>query len=500
MSTMSRWIEYRSGQGRHVTMAQSPATSSELKSVVKREAAAHPRLRWVVLVGDAGSGEFQTPTHIVEAKVNVHFGSEPEIATDNPTADLDGDGVPDVAIGRLPADSPEDLSRMIEKIIRYERPTLGAWKRQVNFVAGVGGFGFVDAIIETVTKRFLTDGIPPEFCTTMTYGSWKSVYCPSPPSFHAATVERLNEGSLFWVYIGHGHRYQLDRIRVPGAHHHILDIRDMDKLAARNGASIAIMLACYTGAFDSPRDCIAEEMVRAEGGPVAALAGSRVTMPYAMSVLGNGLLEEYFVNKRETLGELFLHAKRGLAADADSAGAGPLAKNRQLLDMLARAVSPKPELVAAERMEHISLFNLIGDPLLQVRQPNALRLAAPPEHRAGDKLTLSGECDSPGQLRVELVCARDQQRFKSPSRGPYVESKLAMREFDRTYVLANDCQWTFGEQQHKGGKFELNLDVPRECRGQCFLRVFVDGERHAMGATPIFIKAAPRPVTASLAD
>ena len=49
------------------------------------------------------------PTHLVPAQINVRWGSEPEIATDNRYADLDDDGVPDVAVGRLPADTPDEL-------------------------------------------------------------------------------------------------------------------------------------------------------------------------------------------------------------------------------------------------------------------------------------------------------------------------------------------------------------------------------------------------------
>ena len=528
---MRPWMNYRERQGRVVKVITPSPTAAELSEQVRKFVKLHPNLRWVTLVGDAGPGPHQTPTHILKAEVNIHFGSEPEIASDNPTADIDGDGVPDVAIGRLPADTPAELTRMIEKIQRYEQHPPGIWKRQVNFVAGVGGFGFVDTLIEMVTKQFLTDGIPPDYCTSMTYGSWKSVYCPSPPAFHTATVERLNEGCLFWVYIGHGNRYTLDRVNVPGGQHHILDVRDMPKLKARTGPAIAVMLACYTGAFDSPKDCLAEEMVRAPGGPVAALAGSRVTMPYAMAVLGNGLLEQHFVSQRETLGEVFLHAKRGLVAEPSEAEElGPLAKNRQLLDMLAHAVSPKPSLVEAERREHLALFNLIGDPLLAIRHPKRLELtvtstddeaataqitdvasdvaapkvirtsavseeapAAPLRVIGGEKLQIRGASPLVGRLRVELVSQRDQQRVKTPTRGPYVESRLAMREFDRTYVLANDREWSVLEQTHRGGEFVLEMEVPEQCQGPCFVRAFLDTQQqHAMGALAVYVRPTPK--------
>ncbi len=177
--------------------------------------------------------------------------------------------------------------------MRYETENLnGSWRQRVNFVAGIGGFGrLLDPIVEMATKKFLTDGIPPEYHTSMTYGNWRSPFCPNPYQFHQEAVNRFNEGCLFWVYIGHGYPYQLDRVRVPGQTHHIFNVTDTPKLENQNGLPIAIFLACYTGAYDQPYDCLAEEMLRAPGGPVAVLAGSRVTMPYAMAVMGSELME-----------------------------------------------------------------------------------------------------------------------------------------------------------------------------------------------------------------
>ena len=55
----------------------------------------------MLIVGDAaadakaGGPQLCIPTHLAEAKVNVVFGSEPQIATDNWYVDFDDDGVPD---------------------------------------------------------------------------------------------------------------------------------------------------------------------------------------------------------------------------------------------------------------------------------------------------------------------------------------------------------------------------------------------------------------------
>ena len=82
------------------------------------------------------------PTWEVPAKVVARFGSEPTIASDNGYADLDGDALPDLAVGRLTADTPAELAGMVGKILAYERSVdFGPWRRNVNLMAGLGGFG-----------------------------------------------------------------------------------------------------------------------------------------------------------------------------------------------------------------------------------------------------------------------------------------------------------------------------------------------------------------------
>jgi hypothetical protein len=58
-----------------------------------------------------------------------------------------------------------------------------------------------------------------------------------------------------------------------------------------------VLIACYTGAIDARDDSLAEELVLDEQGPIAAIAATRVTMPYGNTVLGCELLRAAFTDR-----------------------------------------------------------------------------------------------------------------------------------------------------------------------------------------------------------
>ena len=109
------WLDYRAGQGHSFAMVANTETSDGIRRRI-REVAEGGDLRFVLLVGDADADAEQrrrcVPVHRAKAEVNVLWGSEPHIAADNWYADLDDDRTPDLAVGRLTADSPDELRRI----------------------------------------------------------------------------------------------------------------------------------------------------------------------------------------------------------------------------------------------------------------------------------------------------------------------------------------------------------------------------------------------------
>jgi len=488
-AALEPWVRHRQTQGRRIVFLENTQSANAIRQQIQT-LAGESDLSAVLLVGDAAPTVTETtdirsrltPTHYVKAKVNIHWGSEEQIATDNPYADLDGDHLPDLAVGRLAADSPAELSIMVRKILAYENNTdMGPWRRNINVVAGVGGFGaLADTVLETATKKFMVEGIPAGYHTSMTFAGWKSPFCPDPRNFQEAALYRLNQGCLFWVYIGHGNRTHLDYVRTPGGDFPIMSNRDARRFSAQAGAPIALFLACYTGAYDYKHDCLAEEMLRSPLGPIAAISGSRVTMPYGMTLLANEMLKQYFEEDQQSLGQVLQLAKRGIVeAEADD-------PNRQLIDTVAAVISPKKDLLDEERVEHLSLFNLLGDPLLRVRPPQSVSVKATDRVAAGEVLEISGAAPIGGRCTFELVCQRGRTKFRPPLRSDFAQADLA--SFDGVYRRANDSTYVMHQVDVQPGEFQASLRVPIEAKGPCNIRVYIQGQRtHALGAADIYV-------------
>lgn len=490
---MLPWIRYRESQGHGIVMVQPSAGAFELRRKIKRLHGQYG-LKNLVLVGDCYAKkihEFHQPPIVprgtVRAVVNVKFGSEPIIFTDNVYADMDDDLIPDLTVGRLSIDTALELRLLINKILTYEKnPPIGPWRQKINLVAGVGGFGsLTDRIIESAARQLILKGIPENFETKMAYASWRSPYCPDPRNFHSETLKSLNEGSLFWVYFGHGHIHRLDHVKTPISNFKILNIFDKHKLQANQGMPIAVLLACYTGAVDAVDDCLAEEMLEAPGGPVAVFAGSRVTMPYAMSVLSHEMLKEMFNGKDKTLGELILKAKRRLALKNSNRKDA----TRSAIEALAGVFSPTRELLDEERLEHVQLFNLLGDPLLRIPMSKSMGIKTVRTAESGDSIAVSGNSPHSGKLLVELSFDRAKLPFRPADRKEFEWTYEFLQRVQREYNSAN--QKTVARQVFDidEGKFKVQLDVPENVKGKFQVRAYVENRQaFAVGTTDIKIR------------
>ncbi len=369
------WQEYRRSQGHEIQVISPPTSAARLRELV-RQASGSGSLKYLLLIGDAprvsSGGESRslntTPTNYLPAKVNVKWGSEPRIASDAPYADLDGDDVPDLAMGRIPVTTIGQLATVLKKTLDYERQSEhGDWEKKLNIASGVGGFGVVtDALIEAAARQIITQTVPADYVTAHIH--------PESPTAETARLlanfptrarQQINEGSLAWVYLGHGWVTELDRVKTATGSESILSVGDVPQLHCCGHSPLAVLVACYTGAMDAPHTCLAEELLDATEGPVAVIAATRVTMPYGNTVLGCELLRACFRDRTELLGDTIRQAERKTLLPV---GDDQL---RSSFDSMANGLSPAPVDLASERLEHVRMYHLFGDPLIRLRRPIA---------------------------------------------------------------------------------------------------------------------------------
>jgi hypothetical protein len=399
------WLEHRRGEGLQVRVIESARDAQSLRASICD--ASGDDTRYVVLIGDAPvigtpcDARCQTPILYAPTKVTSAWGSTPTLSSDLLFGDFDRDDVPDAVVGRLPVDEPAQLEALIARIIAREKcDDFGPWRSQIQFVGGVGGFGaMADGAIESVARTVITNVLPPETKTSIAYASPGHSFFPTDRSFTDAVINRYQQGARFWVYAGHGQVTELDRVPRNQDGTPVLDQRSVKRLSrSADGSSIAIILACYTGALDAPEDSIAEEMVLNAGGPIAVFAGSRVTMPYGNTTAAIGLIDGVFSQKLARLGDAWRYALDAMHCESppDTSSA------RVMIDALATIVSPAGTNLVEERREHMLLYNLIGDPTLRLNHPQSLVLQVPTGHAPGEPVEVQVESPIDGELKVSF--------------------------------------------------------------------------------------------------
>jgi Peptidase family C25 len=536
-SALQDWKAYREQEGYRVIEIEPAATASETRTRIADSLAKSPPLNtldvpsqhpFVVLMSDCpGFGSKKTPedripVFYVESKVVKNFGSEPIIPSDQPYADWNDDGQFDAVVGRIPANSRDELQRYLGRVLQYERHTdRKIWSRKINVVAGVGDFGIVaDTLIEGVARQLLTNDLPEIYCLSMTQASSKSNYCPAPSKFCDTVIKRLNDGGLFWVYLGHGFVDTLDYLQFVEPPMPILNSSMVDSISIKNGPPIAILLACYVAAFDASEPCLAERMLLHTDGPIAIIGGTRVTMPYAMGVLGGELIRQSFIERRDCVGTMLSQAKQSALIDNSSIEddtvqePSTLAKlttksskanlatteveteraaRKRLMDAMAKALSPEGHSLIEEKTEHSYLFNLLGDPLIRIHHPEVLDFELPASVLAGEKLVVHATSPGPGAVRCEIAYRRTRSpdRLKELRRSPDTRYNEALQQ--QIYEAANDLTIAATEQRTDGGRFELVFPIDSKLRGTYQVHLVLEQGKSWWAGSKEFQVIQPKP-------
>jgi hypothetical protein len=363
--------------------------------------------RYLLLVGDADvDGNFMNQREPLPARL-VMTDYNGITATDALHADADGDGLPDVPVGRIPTRTREDFLNVARRIVAIEtNPPPGAWRRTITFFAGEGRFGpVIDKLLENQAKGVIAQ-IPPEFEVRMTYGNPDSSWYWPAEDFNAELIRSFNRGALVFTYLGHGSPEAFDHVSSGSAVYPILRERDIEQLGNEGRSPVMAIIACSTGRYaDWQRDCLAEKMFLKEGGPIAVIAASRISHPYPNALLGKGLAQAFF-DRRRRVGDAFRAATTSMVKEAGSPVQALVARQ-----FLSKAVDDETLV-----RDHVYIYNLLGDPAQRVPFPAAIEDIQAPE-TAKPGATLEVKATIPGVEAADAVVTLEARRGSKPLGG-----------------------------------------------------------------------------------
>jgi hypothetical protein len=169
--------------------------------------------------------------------------------------------VPEMAIGRLPVVTEEELQKHLDKVFAYES-SQGPWTNTILMVADDPDDG----------GGFPADSDDVAALLPVSYTAEK-VYVPDHgiKTAHQLTLAGINDGALILNYMGHGGVYGM--AQPPGSFTKGLLLNsDMPSLTNSDKLPVVAAFTCMVGQFSIPGyDALAEELVLKDGGGAVAV-------------------------------------------------------------------------------------------------------------------------------------------------------------------------------------------------------------------------------------
>jgi hypothetical protein len=259
---------------------------------------------------------------------------------------VDGeDFQPDLAIGRFPVTTPDEVAAIVEKSIVHVRESgLGPWRRRTLLVTNEW------PAYQLRSDRLARLMAPWGFTARKIYPSADET---DNLAHQEALLSALDEGDSLVHFIGHGGRF-IWRTGPPDLekNHDLFTLDHLDRLRPNRRLPVLVSLTCFSGPFDHPSaDSIGEKFLRVPGrGAVAVVASSWRSNPgeplsytVAEAFRGPGTVGEAFLAMKHRIENRSLNEGYNLFGDP----ALPLAvPQRPLVLTLDDEVTPRSLRVA----------------------------------------------------------------------------------------------------------------------------------------------------------
>ncbi len=275
-----------------------------------------PYLRYVLLVGDASDVLGDPARFPAEAQpdlIPVYDHEKPTtfVRADNKYGIVTEGILTDVAIGRFPAQTPDDLTTLIEKTLEYERDMdrYSLWRRRIMFVADD------EAEFPEICDFLIKTRIPSDLLPVRVYQHefpYKNFYRvhrrKQSPQATQQLIDEINRGVLLYFYYGHGgpNIWTAERL------FHVFE--DLEHFENKQRLSFLASSSCDTAWLDYPigqvTSSMGELLVKTpDKGCVGVFAPTTGATPTDHKFLMKRFMDGLFEGGLRDFGELFLASK-----------------------------------------------------------------------------------------------------------------------------------------------------------------------------------------------
>ncbi len=257
---------------------------------------------YVLLMGDASYDPKNYTGDGFHSYVPVRFVDTlyEETGSDEALADFNDDGLSEIAVGRIPARNPQDVTRALNKVINFEQGLPTALARGSLCVSD-SPIGYDFAQLCTSVQSQLPASIP------------KVHINRDEPDSRTRMINDMAGGRYLVNYSGHG---------AAGlwATNSYFNTNDVPLLTNQNRLTVFTMLTCLNGYFIRPiPDSLSEALLKSQnGGAVAVWSSSGQTTPDIQQVMATRFYQQLGNNPSMIrMGDLIKDAKANLVGGRD---------------------------------------------------------------------------------------------------------------------------------------------------------------------------------------
>jgi len=266
-----------------------------------------PKPRYVVLFGDGNwnfkgynPAKYPIEPNIVPPYLAWEDPWQGEVPDDNRYVDLNDDGNPELALGRIPVDNPDEANAVVDKLITYDEDERTAyWQRQAVFVAdydpAIGDFA-------GISDQIIADYMPSDLLFQRIY---RNITHPDADAVRQAITQAIDQGAWMLQYAGHGS--PTTWMKGQG-----WTLADIEALTNAGRYPFVSTYNCLDGYFAYPGvPSIAETMLRkANAGSIAAISPTGLGTTNDQEQFRTTLMTVMFQDDVRGLGDALLIAKQ----------------------------------------------------------------------------------------------------------------------------------------------------------------------------------------------